>query len=263
MNKQSKTLLNAARSNLVRIVVHLKDGRLSTGTGFFVSDRVILTCTHIFFDCGSLYDLQRTLQKNKKVSDELSSKFFSDYLKKIVKKIEVELSDGSRHTIRKMHYDTSYDVAGLELVSPYKKRTPVPVTTKHTSEYGEEVWCLGFPDTFGVLSERSPFTFQTARIRSFANLRLTGIIKHPYVSLDALCPPGMSGGPVIDPVSGAIVAQINGYNSWGNDNVAFQKIIDGKKEFYGDSFYTPLPITFSTTFGLLQKKVPFLKAWLS
>ncbi len=248
INTESSSTIELVRSRLMRVNVHFKDKKLSTGTLIPISKRKGITCIHVLLGCGTMDELCRKLQIPR---NKLGHSNVLKHLQSIVREIKIQNKKGKNHSIKNIQLYPNIDVAIITFTADI---VPLKITEdKKIPSIGTTLWCFGYPDTVGVPSAKSPFTMQIGHIRSLPSLRLTATKAYPHISIDALCLPGMSGGPVINPLSGEVIGQIQGYNSWGSERVMFSKKEKGEKEtMFSDSMYIPLPITYVIPISKIQ-----------
>lgn len=233
----------AIHKGIVRIIVHLQKDELSTGTGVWISPTDIATCAHVLLGCDDLTAALRMYaqdKKPKKINDALSQ-----LIKKSIHSLKISDVQGKDIAIDAISVVAEYDIAILHAAKRHPHSYHFPCS-KQSPALLDNIICCGFPDTYGIRSVHSPLTVLRGSIRSLPLLRFTGTKRYRHFSIDALCPPGMSGGPVFDPLNFHLLGLINGYNSWGNESVVMESKKNGKTVRMPEPLYTPLSITFVT-----------------
>ncbi len=179
------------------------DGEGSTGTGFFISDRHVVTNHH----CVSQYLTDRYIGGKGWFTSAVGDE------------IELIFSRKSEETAKaKVIQDwPEVDLAVIELEKPTNKRTPVKFAPENEIVEGMDVIVVGFPGIYSDLNDLENADRPVIAKGELSN-RITssiGTSKTEYIEqcYTALINPGNSGGPVVD-VNGNVIGIANS----GRDN---------------------------------------------
>ncbi len=186
--------------SIVRIYL---DG--SVGTGFFVSDKYIVTNHHVvspYLEDGYVGGKGWfTLATNTKV-DVIFSAVNNDIIGGLVVQDWPEV-----------------DLAVVEIDPAYSKRVPLKLSPGEQVVEGMNVWVIGFPgvNSYDIMSGDNPTI--TSGILSKISHDAIGQNSTPFLKLsyDSITNPGNSGGPVVDRYGNVVGI----HNSGSTEGIAF------------------------------------------
>lgn len=239
---------------VVRVVCHFTNNGRTTGTGFLVNKgKNILTCWHVV--CGT--DLKRVLKSElySVLPKQPEAKMIDAYYHQLAGKIEAELFDGTKISVKLDSYDYFYDLAVLKVISTKRHLPYFEIETKDTLDYADEISFPGYPANLWYNFGSSPFSVNSGSVSSFPVVEISGG-KYRMVQLTGICIGGNSGAPVIKKQSDKAIGILNGYEWRGFDNIAIFKDGSFSKT---ENLQVPVNISYATEFNFLSKKSRIFK----
>jgi len=231
------------RERLVRIIVQMRNGTTSAGTGFFISpDGEILTCAHVISGT-ELQNLKvidfkvsnsSTLVPSGVVDDKQSQHIkFQNYLTQSIMSLQVELANGQRAMAEIVKINEDFDVALLKITKTdfekIKKIDKNEVTKNsspengtpffilddtYTPEYDESTFFCGFQMTGGYDNPTQyPFSINRAVVSAVPEVVVAGD-RHEHIQLNSINLGGNSGAPLFIEGSNTVIGIINGNMNW-------------------------------------------------
>lgn len=223
-----------AKNGVVQIQMWFSDPEAAietgtfTGSGFLINENTVITCQHVVSDfekgffvnwarfISQEYDVKRTAEQVKKLSEIRVSIYRDVYIKATIQKVSEEM-----------------DYAILKLDDPIQGRTPLSIRDSSTVKQTEDVFALGFPGDIQQLKDQNYYDTNDVTVTSGKvdkvdrmNFIAYGLIindnfEYDYtekvyknvdcVASSAYIAEGNSGGPLVDS-SGNVI----GINAAGN-----------------------------------------------
>ncbi len=243
------------KERIVRVLNINKHNNISYGTGFFITENDVITCSHVVLTKGLRFLEEDNEFKRTNFEEELVKK----YHKSFTKKIEVELFDKSRKEVFIKHIDPKNDFVILRLSSGVVYDKFFEIDIIRDFYYNDYLSFCGFQDTPYVNPLESPFTYNDGNISSFPDL-VVGGEKYQHLQINSINLGGNSGAPLFMDHDKDPVGIINGNQNWGNDNMA---IFDEKGKIIKNVFRVPLSIAYATSFKLLKERSTIFKRYIS
>ena len=238
------------KERILRILVHLKNGSIVTGSGFFINNNAqLLTCFHVVF--GEELRNIRTNQDFISITGDNEHSKLGTWFTNKINKIEVEFSDTSKEELGLKKFDEKFDIALLELKNEkfLKKIKYCQLNFKDTLRQGDLVFFAGFPICFPYKNTDTPFAINTGMVSSFPETIIGGE-KYEHVQINSINLGGNSGAPLFRKNRDKVIGIINGNLSFKNDNVLFQN--PQNNQTIRGSLQTPLSIAYATPLKLLK-----------
>lgn len=240
------------KERILRILTHFVNSNIGSGSGFFINGNGrLLTCSHVAFGI-ELKNFRLHKDYASIIGGDDHSKLESWFTKEI-RKIEVELSDGSKEELELEGFDEKFDVALLKLKSngAAKKVKYCNLDFNTILKQGDLVTFGGFPICFPYKNTETPFAINTGMVSSFPET-IVGGERYEHAQLNAVNLGGNSGAPLFRKNHNKVVGIINGNMNFGNDNVLFQN--PKNNQSFKGSFRVPLSIAYATSLKLLKRK---------
>ncbi len=254
------------RERLVRVIVQMRNGNTSTGTGFFISkDGEILTCAHViagtelrnlesidFRVTGSLVDASESsisvsadsnTSNYRDIDNESKHIKFQNYITQSIMTLQIELSNGNRVIAEIKKIDEHLDVAILQIIKADFEKSEITkngtpfflLDDKYTPEYDESTFFCGFQMTGGYDNPTQyPFSVNRAVVSAMPLTAVAGGV-HEHIQLNSINLGGNSGAPLFVEGSNTVIGIINGNMNWDKN--------------------IPLCIAYATSLKLIKEKL--------
>jgi V8-like Glu-specific endopeptidase len=226
------------RERVVRVIVQMRNGTTSAGTGFFISpDGEILTCAHVISgtELRNLKAIDFKVNNsipNYEVNDDKQSQHtkFQNYLTQSIISLQVELANGERVMAEIKKIDEDLDVALLKIAKNDLEKLEKNEGTKngvakngtpffllndtYTPEYDESTFFCGFQMTGGYDNPTQyPFSINRAVVSAVPDVVVAGD-RHEHIQLNSINLGGKSGAPLFIEGSNTVIGIINGNMNW-------------------------------------------------
>jgi len=252
--EKTRNQVTYIKKRIVRVIVRYKNGGVSTGTGFLISDHGdLLTCFHVVFG-GELRNIRSNQIYITTTGTDEHSKL-QNYFTQILNNIEVELPDGTKKQASIKDFNETFDIASVKLDSN-DKTLFFQIDTKYSTEYDESTFFCGFQMATGYSNhEQYPFATNRAVVSSFPET-IVGGDKYSHVQLNSINLGGNSGAPLFTEGGKKVIGIVNGNMNWGNDSVMINDPKTNQPE--PKSLRVPLSIAYATSLKTIKDETSIL-----
>lgn len=245
--------LQELRPSVYRVVVRPPAGERTVATAFMVRPGVALTCAHVVLGVTNIADLTRRLAGDE-TDHAVLDRAMRAYAAECLSWLSVEDDVGNPVGVSGVEFDWLYDVATLRLDAA---APAVPLSTATRTPLGADVWFCGYGYTIQTENVDWPLSVVAGQVMSRHTVVIGGYARRPFLFVQAHAFGGHSGGPLIDRETGACVGMVNGYMQWGADGV--HRTEPGTTDMILDDFYTPVGVSYATSFADITGDCPLLR----
>jgi len=238
---------------IAKVFVKYKNGTISVGTGFFVSENgLLITCWHVIAG-GLLRDIKNT-DDYKDIINTTESEKIKKYLENHIQKIEIEEHDGTKNKVNLKDYDFVHDLAILKTMKSSGKKLFFEIDVTSKLDYLDDALFVGFPEAPYYTHDSYPFAINTCVVSAFPEVIIGGK-KYTHVQLNGVNLGGNSGAPLLKRGDSKVFGIINGnFIKQHNSLVVLKDASDLNAGFVKGNFAVPLGITYSTPTSLLSNE---------
>lgn len=223
--------------SLPKVLVEIGGESPMVGTGICIGPGKILTCAHVVLGRARLGDVPAW---------ELSD--WRAFRASRVRSTVLIDQQGAELACEVTMCDPALDIAVLStsLTAP-----ALPPAERGELSPGTDILYYGYPYTIQNAERDWPFSVFRGTVSARAEVTIGGTERRAFAVVQGLVLGGVSGGPVFDAGSGALLGMINGQMNWGRDDVLINERDEAGNQKVADTD-TPLPVGFATSFTFLR-----------
>jgi S1-C subfamily serine protease len=246
--KLFRVLAKYREDRVYRVIITLRNGNHTVGSGFFIKKNKFLTCFHVAFT-KELKNLRTDLNFTGITgSDEhLRLKAFYDNQ---VATVEVELFDGTKLLANLANFNEKYDVALFTVELGNKKIKICKLAWRPKLDRGDYIFFNGFPVHHSYAIDKAPLAAQDGMISSFVETIIGGE-KYNHLQINSINLGGNSGAPLFKKWGIKVIGIVNGNMNYGNDHVMTKN--PANNQIIVQSLRTPLNIAYATSIETLKQ----------
>ena len=213
--------VNAARNGVLQVnLVYVdKNGTtypLQGGSGFLISDQVLLTNQHV---------VQMSDETKQAASEAYGVDFVNDNKLDIRLQVVVQRDVVIDATVKKS--SAEMDVAIVDLSEPIYDRTPLELGDSASTTEAQKVYALGFPQAAELAQDINYYTNADVTVTDGIVAKKVEVNGTPFLQHSAKLSGGNSGGPLLN-ISGQVIG-INQFRTNGDEYYYAMEINDIKK----------------------------------
>lgn len=213
--------VNAARNGVLQVnLVYVdKNGTtypLQGGSGFLISDQVLLTNQHV---------VQMSNETKQAASEAYGVDFVNDNKLDIRLQVVVQRDVVIDATVKKS--SAEMDVAIVDLSEPIYDRTPLELGDSASTTEAQKVYALGFPQAAELAQDINYYTNADVTVTDGIVAKKVEVNGTPFLQHSAKLSGGNSGGPLLN--ADGIVIGINQFRTNGDEYYYAMEINDIKK----------------------------------
>lgn len=213
--------VNAARNGVLQVnLVYVdKNGTtypLQGGSGFLISDQVLLTNQHV---------VQMSNETKQAASEAYGVDFVNDNKLDIRLQVVVQRDVVIDATVKKSSVEM--DVAIVDLSEPIYDRTPLELGDSASTTEAQKVYALGFPQAAELAQDINYYTNADVTVTDGIVAKKVEVNGTPFLQHSAKLSGGNSGGPLLN--ADGIVIGINQFRTNGDEYYYAMEINDIKK----------------------------------
>lgn len=227
--------VNAARNGVLQVnLVYVdKNGTaypLQGGSGFLISDQVLLTNQHV---------VQMSEKTKQDASEAYGVDFVNDNKLDIRLQVVVQRDVVIDATVKKS--SAEMDVAIVDLSEPIYDRTPLKLGDSGSTTEAQKVYALGFPQAAELAQDINYYTNADVTVTDGIVAKKVEVNGTPFLQHSAKLSGGNSGGPLLN--ADGVVIGINQFRTNGDEYYYAMEINDIKK------LLDAIGVTYSSTEG--------------
>lgn len=213
--------VNAARNGVLQVnLVYVdKNGTaypLQGGSGFLISDQVLLTNQHV---------VQMSEKTKQDASEAYGVDFVNDNKLDIRLQVVVQRDVVIDATVKKS--SAEMDVAIVDLSEPIYDRTPLKLGDSGSTTEAQKVYALGFPQAAELAQDINYYTNADVTVTDGIVAKKVEVNGTPFLQHSAKLSGGNSGGPLLN--ADGVVIGINQFRTNGDEYYYAMEINDIKK----------------------------------
>lgn len=213
--------VNAARNGVLQVnLVYVdKNGTtypLQGGSGFLISDQVLLTNQHV---------VQMSNETKQAASEAYGVDFVNDNKLDIRLQVVVQRDVVIDATVKKS--SAEMDVAIVDLSEPIYDRTPLELGDSVSTTEAQKVYALGFPQAAELAQDINYYTNADVTVTDGIVAKKVEVNGTPFLQHSAKLSGGNSGGPLLN-ADGNVIG-INQFRTNGDEYYYAMEINDIKK----------------------------------
>ena len=213
--------VNAARNGVLQVNLVYVDKNGNTypiqgGSGFLISDQVLLTNQHV---------VQMSDETKQAASEAYGVDFVNDNKLDIRLQVVVQRDVVIDATVKKS--SAEMDVAIVDLSEPIYDRTPLDLGESTSATEAQKVYALGFPQATELAQDINYYTNADVTVTDGIIAKKVEVNGTPFLQHSAKLSGGNSGGPLLN-TSGQVIG-INQFRTNGDEYYYAMEINDIKK----------------------------------
>lgn len=213
--------VNAARNGVLQVNLVYVDKNGNTypiqgGSGFLISDQVLLTNQHV---------VQMSDETKQAASEAYGVDFVNDNKLDIRLQVVVQRDVVIDATVKKS--SAEMDVAIVDLSEPIYDRTPLDLGDSASTSEAQKVYALGFPQAAELAQDINYYTNADVTVTDGIVAKKVEVNGTPFLQHSAKLSGGNSGGPLLN--ADGIVIGINQFRTSGDEYYYAMEINDIKK----------------------------------
>jgi S1-C subfamily serine protease len=242
-----KESIEKVKKATVQIIVTPRNGKKSSGSGFFIKENFILTCAHVAFGSEGP-EFEKSLVALKDNIEGIKSLFAQRIIK-------IEIATEDRQILGEAEldgYDIEHDAVILALKT-VKSSVVVSYDSSANLKLGEKVAFCGYPK---VSQSEDPLTYSfmlnEGIISGFPSNNVGGFPQYEHIQVNAMSIGGFSGSPLFLEETGTIVGLIN-----GNSNIGIKAaiVMPETNLLKNQIVNVPLGIAYATSLATITKLI--------